>query len=169
MGEVEQANILQDPSRIYNCDETGFPLAPKMKKIIVSKYDKHVYQGKTTSNKTQITVLLAVSATAHYVKRLVVYPGVQLRCELCDDYQHRFPERLFRNSPSGWIDMELFHLWLENSFNKSLIEQCVRKPDLLQINGVKYHILIQAGEFCKENNIILHTLYPNMDSSYTAT
>ena len=31
MGEVKQADILQDLSRIYNCDETGFPLAPKMK------------------------------------------------------------------------------------------------------------------------------------------
>ena len=41
MGEVKQANILQDPSRIYKCDETGFPLALKMKKVIVSKHDKH--------------------------------------------------------------------------------------------------------------------------------
>ena len=64
MGEVKQADILQDPSRIYNCDETGFPLAPKMKKVTALKYDKHVYQGRTTANKTQITVLLA---TAHYV------------------------------------------------------------------------------------------------------
>ena len=58
MGEVKQADILQDPSRIYSCDETGFPLAPKMKKVIVLKCDKHVYQDGTTSNKTQITVCL---------------------------------------------------------------------------------------------------------------
>ena len=77
MGEVKQADILQDPSRIYNCDETGFPLAPKKKKVIASKHDKHVYQGGMTSNKTQIIILLATSATAHYVKPLVMYPGVQ--------------------------------------------------------------------------------------------
>ena len=104
MGEVKQADILQDLSRIYNCDETGFPPAPKTKKVIASKHDKHVYQGGMTSNKTQITVLLVTSATAHYVKPLVMYPGVQLRHELCDDYHCRFPEGLFRNSPSGWID-----------------------------------------------------------------
>ena len=34
MGEVKQADTLEDPSRIYNCDETGFPLAPKNKKVI---------------------------------------------------------------------------------------------------------------------------------------
>ena len=76
MGEVKQADILQDVSRICNCDETGFPLALKMKKVIASKHDKHVYQGGTTSIKTQITVLLATSATTYYVKPLVVYPGL---------------------------------------------------------------------------------------------
>ena len=57
--------------------------------------------------------------------------------------------------------MEPFHLWLENGFNKSLIKQHVRKPVLLLINGAKCHILIQAREFYRENNIILYTLYPN--------
>ena len=105
MEEVKQADILQDQSRIFNCDETGFLLALKMKKVIVSKCNKHVYQGGTTSNKTKITILRAASATTHYVKLLVVYPGVQLRHELNNDYHCRFPEGLFGNSPSGWMDM----------------------------------------------------------------
>ena len=167
MVEVKQADIPQDSSRIYNYDKTGFPLALKMKKVIASKHDKHVYQGGTTWNKTQITILLAASATAHYVKLLVVYPGFQLRCELCDNYHHRFPEGLFRNSPSGWMDMELFHSWLENAFNESLIKQHVKKPVLLLIDGPKCHILIQAGEFCKENNTIFYTLYPNATHLYS--
>ena len=160
MGEVKQADILQDLSRIYNCDETGFPLALKTKKVIVWKHDKHVYQGETTSSKTQSTILLAASTTAHYVKPLVMYPGVQLRCEVHDNYHCRFHEGLFRNSPSGWMDMELFHLWLENEFNESDQVTC-EEASLLLIDGAKCHILIQGREFCKENNIILYTLYPN--------
>ena len=58
LGEAKQADVLQDPSRIYNSDETGFPLAPKTKKVIASKHDKYVYQGGTTSNKTHITKLV---------------------------------------------------------------------------------------------------------------
>ena len=216
MGEVKQ-----DQSRIYNCEETGFHLALKTKKVIALKHDKHVYQGGMTLNKTQITVFLAASVTTHYVKSLVMYPGVQPRCELCDDYHcrfpeglfgnspsgwmdtelfhlwlenvtvllgtsatthyvkplvmypgvqprcelcddchRRFPEGLFGNSPSGWMDTELFHLWLENGFNESLIERCAKKPVLLFISEAKCHISIQAREFCEENNIILYTLYP---------
>ena len=60
------------------------------------------------------------------------------------------------------MDTELFHSWLENGFNESIVERRVKKPVLLLINGAKCHILIQAGEFCKENNIILYTLYPNV-------
>ena len=101
MAEVKHADILEDPSRLYNCDEARFPLMPKTKKVIASKHNKHVYQGGTTSNKMQITVLLAAMATAHYVKPLVVYPGVQPRHELSDDFHNRFPEELFGNSPSG--------------------------------------------------------------------
>ena len=37
----------------------------------------------------------------------------------------------------------------------------MRKPVLLLIDGMKCHILIQTRVFCKENNIILYTLYPN--------
>ena len=54
MGEVKQTDILQDLSRIYNCDKTGFPLAPKTKKVIASKHDKHVYHGGTTLNKHKL-------------------------------------------------------------------------------------------------------------------
>ena len=44
LAQVKHADLLEDPSRLYNCDETGFPLAPKTKKVIASKHDKHVYQ-----------------------------------------------------------------------------------------------------------------------------
>ena len=63
LAQVKHADILEDLSRLYNCDEMGFLLVPKTKKVMTSKHDKHVYQWGTTSNKTQLTVLLAASAT----------------------------------------------------------------------------------------------------------
>ena len=38
--------ILDDATRIYNCDETGFPLSPKPGKVIAHKSDKHLYQAR---------------------------------------------------------------------------------------------------------------------------
>ena len=64
LGEVKEANILEDTGRIYNCDRTGFPYVPKMKKVITLKHGKHVYQGGTALNQMQIAVLLAASDVA---------------------------------------------------------------------------------------------------------
>ena len=54
-------DILEHPNRIYNCDETGFLMAP-----CPSKGDPHMYQ-QGASTEAQITLLLTTSATAHYI------------------------------------------------------------------------------------------------------
>ena len=64
MGNID---ILEQPNRIYNCDKTGFLMAPCPTKVIASKGDPpHMYQ-QGASTKAQITVLLAASATTHYI------------------------------------------------------------------------------------------------------
>ena len=56
-----QEHILDDPSCIYNCDETGFAMALKLEKVIAGKGQVHVYQAGTSSSRNQITALLASS------------------------------------------------------------------------------------------------------------
>ena len=147
--------------RVYNCDETGFPLAPKPKKVIVERGGNHHYQSGITNMKAQITVLLCASAVGHYTKPLIVYPGVQPQIELRQHFHDTFNEGLFRNSESGWMDTKLFAEWLEHGFNED-IKQCnITKPVILFIDGAKVLLSIEALEFCARNDIILYTLYPN--------
>ncbi|KAH3847837.1 hypothetical protein DPMN_090169 [Dreissena polymorpha] len=70
--EVQDQDLLTDPSRLYNADETGFPLCPKGGKVLSMKGAKHVY-NYTSNNKSQMTVLACVSAVRHYIKPLIVY------------------------------------------------------------------------------------------------
>ena len=63
--EVGKCDVLEDLTHIYNVDKSRFPLVPKSKKVIALKTDKHVYQGGMTSNKMQITILIAASASGH--------------------------------------------------------------------------------------------------------
>ena len=84
-------NILDDPSHIYNCDKTGFPMAPKPAKVIVGKGKAHVYQADTSSSKTQITALLTSSAAGHFIPPMIVYPGVQPRMQLYDEFHVTLP------------------------------------------------------------------------------
>ena len=159
--EIGLLYIFKDPTRIYNCDETGFPLAPKPHKVLVERGQSHVYQSGVANTKTQITVLLCASAVGHYTKPLVVYPGVQPRTELRETFHDTFPEGLFGNSESGWMDSKLFVEWLENGFNECIIRRKVTKPVVLLIDGARAHLSVEASEFCATNGIILYTLYPN--------
>jgi hypothetical protein len=50
-------NLLKDPRRMFNGDESGFPLCLKTGKVIAEKGARHVYHV-TSSNKQQITVMV---------------------------------------------------------------------------------------------------------------
>ena len=153
--------IFDDPTCVYNCDETGFPLAPKPHKVLVKWGSSHNYQSGVANTKMQITILLCASAVGHYTKPLIVYPGVQPRLELHEKFHETFEEGLFGNSESDWMDSKLFVEWLESGFNECIIQWKVTKPVLLLINGTRVHLSIEASEFCGKYGIILYTLYPN--------
>ena len=62
--EMGNKDILEQPNRIYNCNETGFLMAPRPTEVITSKANPHMYQ-QGPSTKAQITMLLTASATTH--------------------------------------------------------------------------------------------------------
>ena len=154
--------LLDDPTRIYNADESAFPLSMKSSRVVVdvTKTKKHVYQGGSASSKTTITVMLATSAAGHYIRPMVVYSGVQPRTELREHFHEVMPDVIFANTESGWMNQQLFVDWLQK-FNEDLITRRVLKPVLLLVDGASIHISIPAGEFCLTNGIYLYTLYPH--------
>lgn len=70
---------ISNAKRIFNLDESGFPLqgTNSKLKVIGEKGSKNVYK-LAPENKTQITVLACVSAAGDYSKPLVIYPGQKL-------------------------------------------------------------------------------------------
>ena len=72
--KMQNINILEQPNRIYNCDETRFPMALYPTKVITSKGNPHMYQ-QGASTKAQITMLLTASATTHYIPPTHGLPG----------------------------------------------------------------------------------------------
>ena len=105
--------------------------------------------------------MLCNSATGHYIPPLVVYPGVQPHLELWEKFHHVFPESLFGNSESGWMETNLFYDYLQNGFEPAIAQRNITQPVLLLIDGARCHSSIKASEFCEENGIYLYTLYPN--------
>jgi hypothetical protein len=109
---LENANVIDKPAQIYNCDESGMPLEHKMPKTVAAKGTKKVRQ-RTSGNKTQITVLGCASAAGHVIPPMVVFAGKNFNHTLSEG---EVPATLYGMSESGWMDQELFATWFSTHF-----------------------------------------------------
>ena len=157
MGNLE---ILQQLIRIFNCDETGFPIAPKPPKVICEAGAPNVY-AHGSSSKQMITTLLCASAAGTYVRPMIIYPATNFRKEFMTKFFEHIPDGDFGHSPSGWMDQLLFLQWLCNVFDPTITTMGIKKPVLLIIDGALVHLSLWISEFCDDKNIILYVLYPN--------
>lgn len=151
--EVKDPTILQDPSRLYNADESGFSLCPKSGKVIARKGSSTVYHF-TSSDKTQITVLACMSATGHFLKPLIVYPGQRFAYNPLEG----FPEAVMGRTENGWMDSDLFATWLIDVFIPSVNERAVRKPVVLFVDGHSTHVSMRVSDICRQGGIELYCL-----------
>ena len=147
--ETGNWDILDQLQHIFNCDETGFPIAPKPVKIIAEKGTPNVYACGSSSKQT-ITVWLCACTAEYYVKQMVVYPGVNFKHKFINKFFEVLRDVKFSWSHNGWMDQELFLQRLRNVFEPMISRLGLRQPVLLVIDGAKVHLLIYASEFCDE-------------------
>lgn len=147
--------LINNPRRIFNADESGFPLCIKSGKVLAGVGSKHVYQV-VTNNKTQITVMACFNALGDYLPPLIVYPGQRLR----DVGLSSFTEAIFGQTENGWMDADLFVAFLEH-FLHFVKSKSIPFPVILFVDGHATHMTLAASEFCSKNGIILYCLLPN--------
>ena len=61
-------------------------------------------------------------------------------------------------SDKGWVDQELFYLWLKEHFLENAVS---RRPLLLLLDGHSSHFEPQSIQFAKENGIVIFCLPPH--------
>ena len=149
-------DLWSEPERWYNGDETGFPLCPKSGKVLCQKACTNIYQF-TSSDKSVITVLACFSATGVYVSPMVVYAGQRFNYNPIE----KFPEASFGQSISGWMDTELFLSRVKNVFFKHVLEQNIKRPVMLLVDGHTSHCSMAVSDLCLQNGIILYCLLEN--------
>ena len=67
-------------------------------------------------------------------------------------------DALYARSESGWIDSELFLVWLRRLFLKHVVQQ---RPVLLITDGHKSHMTLDVIDTCHDNNVVLFCLPPH--------
>ncbi|KAJ8914047.1 hypothetical protein NQ315_017566 [Exocentrus adspersus] len=84
-------DVLEDPSRIFNGDVSGFSLCSKSGKVLGPKGWKNLYVVKSGKEKENITVLITFNASGAVCSPLVVFSYV------------RPPKALVENVPRNWV------------------------------------------------------------------
>lgn len=120
-----------DASKIWNCDESGFPLCPKSGKVITPQGVKSVYSAGG-NQKQQITTLVA---NGNVIPPMHIFAGERFSY---NPMVGAIDGAYFGKSPSGWIKTELFYGWIANHFAKHVKQ----RPVVLLLDGHSTHILI---------------------------
>lgn len=156
--EINAIDLLQDPRRILNGDETSFSVCPKTGKVIAPKGWKNVYEVQAGSEKETITVLLVFTAAGDTLQPMVVFPYVRPPSHIIASV----PDGWFLGrSETGWMRSEIFFEYIANGVNAWLEQNSIPKPVLLFVDGHKSHLTLDLNKFCYDNQIILYSLPPN--------
>ena len=153
MDEVAEYDaIVSDPTRVYNADESRFPLSVESAKVLAEKGSKYVF-SLSSDNHQQITVLACVNANGSYMPPMIIYKGERKRnCNM-----QNFEEAIYASTKKGWMDSETFLSWAEH-FSEYLSVNSIRRPVILFLDGHSSHLSYEVANFCKEKGIILYCL-----------
>ncbi|CAF1487813.1 unnamed protein product, partial [Didymodactylos carnosus] len=132
----EKCNLMDKPSQIFNCDETGFSDKSSAKKVLVRKNKRFTYQVQYGSGKAHITTLFCISTSGQI---LPPYIDAGYNC-----------------SRNGWMEEEIFFKWF--------MEICIpyikdiARPLLLILDGHSSHRSVRLVEAAIEHQVILFAL-----------
>lgn len=157
LDELNISDILKDPSRMLNADESGFSLCPKTGKLLGIK-GRDLQVVKKGNSKENLTVLLTFTADGRLCPPLVVFPYVKPPRALVESIPD---EWILGKTDSGWMKSDVFYEYVANTLDKWLTKNKVQRPVLFLVDGHKSHMSLDLSKFCHENQIILYALPPN--------
>ena len=147
-------NLLNEPTLIFNCDETGMPLEHVPSSVIVLRGAKHA-SSVTTGNKAQVTVMACVSASGNVLPPLVIFDRKTLKKEMTEG---EVPETMYGLTASGWIDSEIFSTWFTHHF---LAKAPPSRPLILLLDGHSSHYEPSTIKKAAKEGVIVFYLPPN--------
>ena len=151
---LQENDLMDKPCQIFNCDETGMPLAPNPTKVVTTKGDKHPY-SINSGDKAQITVLMCCSAGGYPIPPYVIFDRKFIKPEMAIG---EVPGTVYGSSHNGWIDSELFDIWFRHHF---LMYASPTRPLLLLLDGHSSHYQPSFVQKAAEEEVIVFCLPPH--------
>ncbi|XP_072394932.1 uncharacterized protein [Diabrotica undecimpunctata] len=151
--------IINDPSRIYDGDESGFQICPETGKVFARKCAKNVYSVEKVSSKEIIIILFSFSAFGLICTPMIVYPYKRIPEKISQTVKN--PDWGIGRSDNGWMTAETFYVYMKSVFHPLLLKNNIQFPVLLFLDGHKSYLTYDLRTLCNELNIKVIALYPN--------
>ncbi|XP_065094542.1 uncharacterized protein LOC135715060 [Ochlerotatus camptorhynchus] len=151
-------DILKDPSRILNGDESGFSIQPSSKRVIATKGKKNIPIIEPGNAKQNVTVMYTFAADGTVIPPHVILPYKRLSKDLIQSFPGDWG---IGTSASGWMDTLNFVEYIKKVLYPTLLRNRTIFPVLYFVDGHKSHTTFEAAEVCEKLGIILVALCPN--------
>ena len=154
---------LQDPSRVFNMDETSVQIGSSGHRVLAEKNTKVLY-SISSGSRDHITASYMVSANGSIVPPRLVFKGVR---NVAQTHLKNLPKDgksgdwQMSVSPKGFVTREI-HMEILHDLDKFLVTNEINRPVILFLDGASPHISLDALKFCKEKNIQPWLFRPNM-------
>ncbi|KAI4455538.1 hypothetical protein MML48_9g00007544 [Holotrichia oblita] len=150
--------ILDDPTRVMNADETCFHLCPKNNKVLAPRGARNVYEVEHASSKATLIVMFTFTASGQVTPPMIVYPYKTLPTNIAKFVPPGWGIGL---SDTGWMKMDVMSDYIENILHPYLKNIGTIFPVILFLNGHCTHLSYKLSSLCVKLQIILVCLYPN--------
>ncbi|KAI4455755.1 hypothetical protein MML48_9g00000296 [Holotrichia oblita] len=156
LNEENATDILNNPDRIFNADETEVQLCPKTGKVLGPKQCKNFYDIAVGQEKESTTVLANFSASGKITPPCIVYPYKRIPRDVVASIPNYFT--IIGRSDTGWMVGPTFFEYVANSFHKWLLENNIELRILFLLDGHTSHINPELADFCREKRILIYCL-----------
>ncbi|KAI4467955.1 cypher isoform b [Holotrichia oblita] len=130
--EKSYFDILQDPERVFNGDETNLQLCPKLGKVDAPKGATNVYEVDKGLAKFNVTVMFTFVASGETTSPMMVFPYKRLPQKIVESVPKHWGIGIGKN---GWTKQETFYEYIENILHSYLQKKGVKFPILLVATG----------------------------------
>ena len=149
--------IQNNPSRLFNCDETGIKIVQhKHTKVIGLKGKKQIAALQAAERGSLITVVTCMSPSGHYIPPLLIFPRKNMKMELMNGSPLG---SIYACHPSGWIQTEIFTKWFRHFLLH--VKPTEDDPAVLVLDGHFTHTRnIEIINLARENHVSIICLSP---------
>ena len=154
---IEDTGLLEKPSNIWNCDECGKQFEHDPVRVVAEKGAKNVV-GRTTGNRTNITIMACVNASGEKMPPMLITKGKTARSLHGFNTTGAPSGSIWTYQEKGWMTDELGEMWFRDIF----LPNCgPSRPQILILDGHSSHETLSLLQLAVEENIHILSLPPH--------